>query len=365
MSTTLMSLLVYSLLLCHHAAATSATVAATPTRRITALYVFGDSTVDPGNNNYLPSSLFRANHEPYGSNFPGRVPTGRFTDGRLATDYIADSLHLSKFIPAYLDPAHSNRDLLTGVSFASAGSGLDDLTIKITRALDLTGQVRYFEEAVNRVVGLVGKEKANRTVENALFLISVGTNDMAVNYFDLPTRALQFSPSEYSDFLIARLRDIIQWLYKLGGRRFAVVGLPPIGCLPIQVTVGSILNDTHWLQRSCVDHQNEVSQVYNGRLQAALNELQSQYSHARFVYTDIYSPLDDMISHPSSYGFERTLEGCCGTGIVEGSSLCNALTPMCPNASTYVFWDSIHPTQAAYHVIANSIEANVIPKLLS
>ena len=210
MSTTLMSLLVYSLLLCHHAATASTTTAATFTRRITALYVFGDSTVDPGNNNYLPTALFRANHKPYGLNFPGGVPSGRFSDGRLVPDYIADSLELKKFIPAYLDPAGSDRDLLTGVSFASAGSGLDDLTIKITHALDLTAQVRYFEEAVNRVERLVGREKANRTVENALFLISVGTNDMTLNYFDLPSRAVQFSPSEYSDFLIARLRDIIQ-----------------------------------------------------------------------------------------------------------------------------------------------------------
>lgn len=51
------------------------------------LLVFGDSTVDPGNNNHLQTTA-RANFLPYGLNFFGRRPTGRFTNGRLATDMI-------------------------------------------------------------------------------------------------------------------------------------------------------------------------------------------------------------------------------------------------------------------------------------
>ena len=63
----------------------------------TTLLVLGDSTVDPGNNNHLPTTA-RANFLPYGLNFYGRRPTGRFTNGRLATDMLgkknAYSLHL-------------------------------------------------------------------------------------------------------------------------------------------------------------------------------------------------------------------------------------------------------------------------------
>jgi len=52
---------------------------------VPALVVFGDSTVDAGNNNYLPTPV-KSNFPPYGMNFEGGKPTGRFTDGLLATD---------------------------------------------------------------------------------------------------------------------------------------------------------------------------------------------------------------------------------------------------------------------------------------
>ena len=54
---------------------------------ITSIFIFGDSTVDPGNNDYV-KTLFRSNFLPYGIDFPNHTPTGRFTNGRLPTDFI-------------------------------------------------------------------------------------------------------------------------------------------------------------------------------------------------------------------------------------------------------------------------------------
>lgn len=58
-------------------------------KKISGFYVFGDSTVDSGNNNYI-KTLFRSNFPPYGSDFINHVPTGRFSNGKLATDYIGN-----------------------------------------------------------------------------------------------------------------------------------------------------------------------------------------------------------------------------------------------------------------------------------
>ena len=53
-----------------------------------AMYVFGDSTLDVGNNNYLPGmNIPRANMPYYGVDFPG-TPTGRFSNGRNTADFI-------------------------------------------------------------------------------------------------------------------------------------------------------------------------------------------------------------------------------------------------------------------------------------
>jgi hypothetical protein len=65
-----------------------------PRRRTTksvvpAYFVFGDSLVDVGNNNYLPLAA-HANFPPYGETF-FRKPTGRFSDGRNVGDFIGKS----------------------------------------------------------------------------------------------------------------------------------------------------------------------------------------------------------------------------------------------------------------------------------
>lgn len=53
---------------------------------INAIFVFGDSTVDVGNNNYLNMSKAKANFPPYGIDFPNFSPTGRFSNGLNAAD---------------------------------------------------------------------------------------------------------------------------------------------------------------------------------------------------------------------------------------------------------------------------------------
>lgn len=95
--------------------------------QVPAIIVFGDSTVDTGNNNRI-ATMLKSNFEPYGRDFMGGKPTGRFCNGRLATDFISEAFGLGTTIPAYLDPAYTIRDFAIGVCFASAGTGMDNAT---------------------------------------------------------------------------------------------------------------------------------------------------------------------------------------------------------------------------------------------
>jgi hypothetical protein len=95
--------------------------------KVPALIVFGDSSVDAGNNNQIPT-IARSNFEPYGRDFTGGKPTGRFSNGKIPTDFISEAFGLKPTIPAYLDPAYNISDFATGVTFASAGSGYDNET---------------------------------------------------------------------------------------------------------------------------------------------------------------------------------------------------------------------------------------------
>lgn len=53
---------------------------------VPSLFIFGDSVVDVGNNNHI-YTIVKANFPPYGRDFTTHTPTGRFCNGKLATDF--------------------------------------------------------------------------------------------------------------------------------------------------------------------------------------------------------------------------------------------------------------------------------------
>lgn len=53
-----------------------------------AFFVFGDSLVDSGNNDFLATTA-RADAPPYGIDFPTHRPTGRFSNGLNIPDLIS------------------------------------------------------------------------------------------------------------------------------------------------------------------------------------------------------------------------------------------------------------------------------------
>jgi hypothetical protein len=66
--------------------------------QVPCLFIFGDSLSDCGNNNNLKTEA-KANHLPYGIDFPGG-PTGRFTNGLTTVDIISN-LILIPFHPFF------------------------------------------------------------------------------------------------------------------------------------------------------------------------------------------------------------------------------------------------------------------------
>lgn len=315
---------------------------------ISSLLVFGDSTVDPGNNNFI-GTIFRSDFPPYGKDFKDQIPTGRFSNGRLGTDFLASFVGIKEYIPPYLDPTLSTEDLLSGVSFASAGSGFDPLTPTISNVLDIPSQLEYFKEYKRRVESAIGKGRMENHINNALFLISAGTNDFVINYFTLPIRPKTFTISAYQQFVMQNLKDLIQGLRDEGAQRMVVIGLPPMGCLPIVITLNAV--ETHNKQRKCIEKYSSVARDFNAMLQTELNSMQMKLAHLGFkiYYVDAYNALTNIIQSHSQLGFDEVSDGCCGTGYLEASFLCNPKSYLCPDTSRYVFFDSIHPTEKAYY----------------
>ncbi|XP_022715073.1 GDSL esterase/lipase APG-like [Durio zibethinus] len=320
------------------------------TTLVPAIITFGDSVVDVGNNDYLPT-IFKANYPPYGRDFPNNKPTGRFCNGKLATDITAETLGFTTYPPAYLSPEASGKNLLIGANFASAGSGYDDKAAMMNHAVTLTQQLEYFKEYQTKLAKVAGSSKSASIIKDALYVLSAGSGDFLQNYYVNPFLNHAYTPDQYGSFLIDIFTNFVKNIYGLGARKIGVTSLPPLGCIPLARTLFG------YHEKGCVSRFNTDAQQFNKKLNAAATNLQKQHPDLKIVVFDIFKTLNDVVKSPSNYGFVEATRGCCGTGTVETTSfLCNPKTPgTCSNASQYVFWDSVHPSQAANQVLADAL----------
>eukprot|EP00252_Welwitschia_mirabilis_P016116 TRINITY_DN35629_c0_g1_i1.p1 TRINITY_DN35629_c0_g1~~TRINITY_DN35629_c0_g1_i1.p1 ORF type:complete len:375 (-),score=4.43 TRINITY_DN35629_c0_g1_i1:62-1186(-) len=322
----------------------------------TAMLVFGDSTADTGNNNDNLRTVARANFPPYGRDFANHVATGRFSNGKIGIDFMSEGLGMKDKIPAYLDPRLTVEDLLTGVSFASANSGIDTLTSRLSSVISLGKQLEYFREYKKRIESAVGKRKSEYLIKNALFLLSVGSNDFLANYFVVPIRQRQYSMEEFQQMLVRATSEFLQELINEGASRIAVIGLSPLGSLPFVRTES----------RQNSEPESTAAADFNNKLMALVNSFSSSANprDLRIVFIDTYSIFADIISNPYAYGLEANESGCCGMGLAVAGIFCNTGVPVCADASKYVFWDAVHPTESVYKIEADLFVRRDLLRLL-
>ncbi|KAI4327767.1 hypothetical protein L6164_020191 [Bauhinia variegata] len=321
---------------------------------VPAVIIFGDSIVDTGNNNYIPTFM-RCDFYPYGRDFKGGKSTGRFSNGKIPSDIFAEWFGVKEFLPPYLDPNLQIQDLLTGVSFASAGSGYDPLTPKLLSVISLADQLRMFKEYTKKLKEAVSEERTAQILAQSIFILCLGSNDISVTYYLTPFRRIQYDSDEYTSILANISLSLQQELYQLGARRIGVMNVAPVGCVSLQRTLFGGL----W--RRCVKSENQLTQIFNSKLSSGMNDLRKRLPDAKLVYLDIYNAVDEIVKNPAKYGFQSAAETCCGFLNIELGLLCNMFqVKVCKNPSEYVFWDSYHPTKRAYTVIAEEVLSKTI-----
>uniref|UniRef100_A0A6N2LSP4 Uncharacterized protein n=1 Tax=Salix viminalis TaxID=40686 RepID=A0A6N2LSP4_SALVM len=284
---------------------------------VPAMFIFGDSLIDNGNNNNLPS-LAKANYFPYGIDFNGG-PTGRFCNGYTMVDEIAEQLGLP-LIPAY--SGASGDQVLNGVNYASAAAGI----------LDITGR--------NFITNNLGADDVARQVGRSIFFVGMGSNDYLNNYLmpNYPTRN-QYNGRQYADLLTQQYSRQLTTLYNLGARKFVIAGLGEMGCIP------SILAQSP--AGHCSDSVNQLVQPFNENVKAMLNNFNAnQLPGAKFIFIDVARMFREILTNSPAYGFSVINRGCCGIGRNRGQITCLPFQTPCTNREQYVFWDAFHPTEA-------------------
>ncbi|KAH1099518.1 hypothetical protein AAZX31_13G013000 [Glycine max] len=326
--------------------------------KVPAMIAFGDSSVDAGNNNYI-ATVARSNFQPYGRDFVGGKPTGRFSNGRIATDFLSQAFGIKPYVPPYLDPNHNISHFATGVSFASAATGYDNATSDVLSVIPLWKQLEYYKGYQKKLSVYLGESRANETVAKALHIISLGTNDFLENYFAIPGRASQYTPREYQNFLAGIAENFIYKLYGLGARKISLGGLPPMGCLPLERTTNFVGGN------ECVSNYNNIALEFNDNLSKLTTKLKKDLPGIRLVFSNPYDILLQIIKRPAQYGFQVTSMACCATGMFEMGYACSRASSFsCIDASRYVFWDSFHPTEKTNGIIAKYLVKNALAQFL-
>ncbi|WCJ43719.1 GDSL esterase/lipase At5g18430 [Euphorbia peplus] len=314
-----------------------------------AFFVFGDSLVDSGNNNYLATTA-RADSPPYGIDYPTHRPTGRFSNGLNIPDIISERIGSQPVLP-YLSPDLTGQRLLNGANFASAGIGiLNDTGTQFLNIIRMYTQLEYFEEYQKRARALIGADQTKRLVNGALVLITVGGNDFVNNYYLVPfsARSLQFALPDYVKFLISEYQKLLMKLYELGAGRVVVTGTGPLGCVPAELAMRGA-------NGGCSAELQRASSLYNPQLIQMLKQLNNKIGKTVFIGANTQKMQSDFINNPQAFGFSTSKVACCGQGPYNGLGLCTILSNLCPNRNLYAFWDAFHPSEKASRLIVKEL----------
>ncbi|PKA60117.1 GDSL esterase/lipase [Apostasia shenzhenica] len=314
-------------------------VAGARVRVIPAIYVFGDSTADVGNNNYLSGTAAKANFPHNGVDFPAKRPTGRFSNGYNGVDFLAINMGFRRSPPPFLSIAskinHHIMRGITGVNFASGGSGILDST---GNSMSMTKQIQYFATIRSNITTHLSIVLADYVLSKSLFIISTGGNDM-FGYFSQNNVQNTTKMQQFIDTLISTYKHHLVSLYDMGARKFGIIDVPPIGCCPFPRS----LNPTG----GCIDVLNGLALSFNKAAKTLMHELSSTLKEMKYSIGSSYQIVSNIISNPNALGFKETVSACCGGGKFNGESACTPNAACCSERSRYLFWDMLHPTHAA------------------
>ncbi|XP_028555804.1 GDSL esterase/lipase At5g33370-like isoform X3 [Dendrobium catenatum] len=311
-----------------------------------AFFVFGDSLVDNGNNNFLATTA-RADSPPYGIDYPTHRPTGRFSNGLNIPDIISEQIGAETTLP-YLSPELRGERLLVGANFASAGIGiLNDTGIQFFNIIRINKQLEYFQQYQRRLSSLIGPVQSQHLVNGALVLITLGGNDFVNNYYLVPysARSREFSLPDYVQYLISEYKKILARLYELGARRVLVTGTGPLGCVPAELALRSRTGD-------CDPELERAGDLFNPQLVQLLADLNRQIG-ADVIYIYYFFNYISFKIKDNFAGFVTSKIACCGQGPYNGIGLCTVASNLCPNRDIYAFWDGFHPSEKANRIIVS------------
>jgi len=283
------------------------------------LVIFGDSLSDSGNNflalnpppnpptNITPASAITSNtFVPSFTYAPSAsYPLGVYSNGPVWATSFAASLGLGA-LPS----------LAGGTNFAFGG------------AQTSAGSSPSLITQMNMFLGGTGGGAPG----DYLYVVAGGGNNARAALAaigggaDIPTTVATTALGYATD-----IGYIVDSLQSAGARDIVVWNSPNLGQAPAVTSLGL---GTAMLAAALGDAMNDA--------------LAARLEHETGVdIFDLYGMVGDIVANPSAYGLSNTVDAC-----IQG--LCQA--------SEYLFWDGIHPTERGHQILAAAMRAQVVPE---
>ncbi|MDQ3187029.1 MAG: SGNH/GDSL hydrolase family protein [Pseudomonadota bacterium] len=282
------------------------------------LYTFGDSLSDVGSSPSAEMSLYDILFDNCDLSHPcGPYFDGRFSNGPVATEYLAKSL----FPGGANFHSYAVAGATTGVGNIGDGGTAtkegEPFLIPVPGLFPLPGMKGELEQYM---------EDSDRQADpNALYFIWGGANDYGTS--DSPTMAAQ------------NISGYVNQLAAAGAEHILVPNLGDLSHLPSVRAEGA---EVQALAQA-------FSLSFNGALAAGLGDVSSQFPAAEIYQFDTYSFLNEFIASPP--GNVTDVQNACLSGD----------DTVCADPASHLWWDGLHPTTSAHSVIASGF-ASAVPE---
>lgn len=293
------------------------------------LYTFGDSLSDVGDNPAAAMSIYKSlggNCDPFHPCTPfGPYDNGRFTNGPVATEYLAATL-----FPGGVNKANFHSYAVGGATSgignygdggtATKAGGLVPIPIPGTSfpLPGMQGELKVFREDLNDAGG--------KTDSSALYFVWGGANDYLTG--DDPKMAAQ------------NIAGYVSELAGVGATHFLVPNVGDLGRTPSAITGNDVTN------------AHNFSLAFNTELATQLGSVSSHFPGIDIVQFDTYSFLNGIIANPANFGLTDVQDSCLGGAL--------GFSP-CGDPGKFLFWDSLHPTTKADAFIGAAF-ASAVPE---
>ncbi|KAK1280053.1 GDSL esterase/lipase [Acorus gramineus] len=133
----------------------------------------------------------------------------------------------------------------------------------------------------------MGTAGAQQYLSRSLFAVVIGSNDI-LGYFGSQNKVT--TPQQFVNSLVLTLQDQLKSIYNLGGRKFAFVGVGPIGCSPAKRN-GNSAGD-------CEEDINSMCTMYNEAVKSLLSSMKTDLPDMSYSFFDTYvADLDTFKTH--------------------------------------------------------------------